>query len=145
MWCSSFLYEINRLLILLKSHTMHIRIVLFWLLSLTSMKKWYSQAVRHGFLSAASDASVIPNPSFEGYSRYPWSRKRKSCAEDWIPASRVISDCFNLCGCISLSLLGHDPPETRLPGGGAGNVGFHDATYGVPHWKEYIGAWILPS
>ncbi|NOT36931.1 MAG: T9SS type B sorting domain-containing protein [Saprospiraceae bacterium] len=84
-------------------------------------------------------SSLIPNPSFEIYSKCPDGLMQMSNATGWIQASPATSDYFNLCGYKDDVLRG-TPPQP-LPAG-KGYVGFLDIR-NFPQrgiYKEYIGS-----
>ncbi len=76
--------------------------------------------------------SLIPNYSFEDNSCCPSQISQLSCADNWLQASLATSDYYNLCDFTAI----FTPPQTPLPGGGSGYVGF----YISQNWNEQVGA-----
>ncbi len=72
--------------------------------------------------------SLIPNPSFEGYSCCPDEYSQLNCANTWIQASQATSDYFNTCGFTGVA------PIPFPDGNGAAGVICND------NYSEYIGA-----
>ncbi len=83
--------------------------------------------------------SLIPNPSFELYTRCPDDVAQLDRSVGWIQASPATSDYYNLCGYRDDVLRGR-PPQP-LPAG-RGYVGFLDVrnSPGRGIYKEYVGA-----